>query len=354
MESKQNYRSVYLRFGIIGAVWALIFLLLYMLSRYGATAFVVLLPFFLAIILAYILNPLVEFLENRRIPRHLGILAIYAVFFSSAFILAITTIPTLILELQKLAERIPDYTRQFQSFILNLQSDYQRIKIPESLRVVLDQNIMELQEGIQTALERVSQTVLGMFSHLFTIVVIPLLVYYILRDMDNLKRSFVLLFPKTYRMWVSTMGSEMDRTLGAYFRGMLLICFLVGFLTYIGLLLIGLDFALLLGIIAGITNIIPYFGPLIGAVPAVLIALLTTPTLVLKVILVIVVVQQLESQVIAPQILGRSLGLHPLLVIFVLILGGKFFGLAGLIFAVPFAAMLRIFFRHALDLAANR
>ena len=218
MESKQNYRSVYLRFGIIGAVWALIFLLLYMLSRYGATAFVVLLPFFLAIILAYILNPLVEFLENRRIPRHLGILAIYAVFFSSAFILAITTIPTLILELQKLAERIPDYTRQFQSFILNLQSDYQRIKIPESLRVVLDQNIMELQEGIQTALERVSQTVLGMFSHLFTIVVIPLLVYYILRDMDNLKRSFVLLFPKTYRMWVSTMGSEMDRTLGAYFQ----------------------------------------------------------------------------------------------------------------------------------------
>lgn len=354
MEQKQSYCSIYLRYGIIGAVWALIFLLLYTLFRYGAAAFFVLLPFFLAIIIAYILNPLVEFLENRRIPRHLGILAIYAVFFSGAFIFAITTIPTLILELQKLAERIPDYTRQFQAFIVHLQSDYQRINIPENLRVVLDQNIVELQEGTQAVLERVSQIVLNMFSHLFTIVLIPLLVYYILRDMDSLKRSFVLLFPKSYRTWVSTMGSEMDRTLGAYFRGMLLICFLVGFLTYIGLLLIGVDFALLLGIIAGITNIIPYFGPLIGAVPAVLIALLTSPALVFKVILVIVIVQQLESQVIAPQIMGRSLGLHPLLVIFVLILGGKFFGLVGLIFAVPFTALVRIFFRHALDQAANR
>lgn len=354
MEQKPDCRGSYLRYGAIAAVCALLLLLLLLLYRSGAAMLIVLLPFFLAVILAYILNPLVEFLENRRIPRYLGILLIYAVFFSLVTVIGLTTIPTLILELQKLAERIPEYTRHVQQFVAHLQSDYQRINIPDSVRDVLDQNIIELQNALQGLVERATQTVLGLFSHTFTILVIPLLVYYILRDMDSLKRSFVMLFPKRHRRWVASMGSEMDRTLGAYFRGMLLICFLVGAMTYVGLLIVGVDFALLLGIISGITNIIPYFGPLIGAVPAVLIALLNSPALALKVIVVLVIVQQIESQVIAPQILGRSLGLHPLVVIFVLIVGGKLFGLAGLIFAVPFTAVLRIFFKHAVDLAANR
>lgn len=354
LEPNGECRSVYVRYGVVGVVCALVFSALYWLSRTGATVLVILLPFFVAIILAYILNPMVEFLENRRIPRCLGILLIYAVFFTLALVFSVTTIPALISELQKLGEQIPEYTRQFQRFLLTMQQDYQRINIPDNVREVLDRNIIVLQENVLGLLERVTGTVLGIFSHLFTILVIPLLVYYILRDMDSLKRSTVMLFPRQYRKWVAAMGSEMDRTLGAYFRGMLLICFLVGLLTYLGLFLVGVEFALLLGIISGITNIIPYFGPLIGAVPAVLIALLESPALALKAMLVLVIVQQLESQVIAPQILGRSLGLHPLLVIFVLIIGGKFFGLAGLIFAVPFTAMLRIFFKHVVDLAANR
>ncbi|MDW7650703.1 MAG: AI-2E family transporter [Bacillota bacterium] len=353
-EPRQHYRSAYVRYGLIGLACAMVLLFLFGLFRYGASVLVSLLPFFMAIIIAYILNPLVEFLESRRVPRYLGILAIYAVFFSLLFFIGFTTIPTLLNELQKLADRVPEYTRRFQLFILHMQSDYRRVNIPESVRLVLDQNIISLQEGVQDVLERVTGTVLGMFSHLFTILITPLLVYYILRDMDTLKRSFVMLFPRSYRMWVAAMGSEMDRTLGAYFRGMLLICFLVALMAYTGFIIIGIDFALILAIIAGITNIIPYFGPLIGAVPAVLLAALNSPGLVIKVILVIIIVQQVESQLIAPQILGRSLGLHPLVVIFVLIVGGKFFGLAGLIFAVPLTAMLRIFLKHAVDLAANR
>jgi predicted PurR-regulated permease PerM len=354
LEPNPDSRRIYQRYMLIGAACALMLLLLYWLYRTGAAVFIVLLPFFVAVIIAYILNPLVEFLENRRIPRFLGILLIYALFFSLVAGVSLTTIPSLILELQKLTEKIPEYTMHVQRFLVHLQSDYQRINIPESVRLVMDQNIVDLQNALQAMVERATGSVLGLFSHTFTILIIPLLVYYILRDMDGLKRSFVMMFPSRHRRWVAAMGSEMDRTLGAYFRGMLLICFLVGAMTYAGLLILGLDFALILGIIAGITNIIPYFGPLIGAVPAVLIALLNSPAMALKVIIVFVIVQQVESQFIAPQVLGRSLGLHPLLVIFVLILGGKLFGLAGLIFAVPFTAIMRIFLRHAVDLAANR
>jgi predicted PurR-regulated permease PerM len=219
---------------------------------------------------------------------------------------------------------------------------------------VLDQNILQVQEGAQAVVERMTEAVLGIFTHLFTILIIPILVYYLLRDEATLKRSALLLFPKKYRRWIARVGGEMDHTLGAYVRGMLLICILVALMTYAGLLLVGVDFALILSLIAGVTNIIPYFGPIIGATPAVLIALLTSPALALKVSIVIVIVQQLESQIFVPQILGKSMGLHPLVVIFVLIIGGKLFGLFGLIFAVPFTAMLRILFKHVVDLAANK
>lgn len=354
MEQNRDTLSRSFRYLALVLAAAAAVLLLWWLARAGRLFFALLFPFLLAVIIAYILNPLVDFLDNRRLPRCLGILLIYAVFFSLGVMAALTVIPALVTELQKLGDDIPRYTARVQDFLLRLQSDYQRFNLPESIRQVIDRNILELQRAALALVQRVTDWVLGIFSHLFTILIIPLLVYYLLRDEASLKRSVLLLFPKKHRSFVARVGSEMDRTLGAYLRGMLLICFLVALMSYIGLLLVGVDFALILGIIAGITNIIPYFGPLIGAVPAVLIALLESPALALKVIIVLVVVQQIESQVIAPQVLGRSLGLHPLVVIFVLLLGGKFFGLVGLIFAVPFTALLRILFRHFIDLAANR
>lgn len=347
-------RQLLRRYGMLGAILAVTVAMLFWLLFVGRSLFSIFIPFLLAIILAYILNPLVEFLEERRVPRSLGILLIYAVFFSFAFLFCVTAIPALINELQKLGEMLPQYTNQFQHFLFSLQSDYRRINMPESIRMALDQNILNLQAAIQTLLERVTGSVLNLFSNLLAMLVIPLMVYYFLRDMDALKRSAVLLFPKKYRSWFVTMGSEMDRTMGAYFRGILVISFLVGVLTYVGLALVGLDYALILGIVAGLTNVIPYFGPIIGAIPAVLLALLTSPALALKAGLVYVIIQQLESHIIAPQVLGRSLGLHPLVVIFVLVLGGKLYGLPGLIFAVPFTAVARIFLKHVIDFAANR
>lgn len=351
MEQNRNNAKGYLNYCVFGLVFAFVVFCLYWFLRVSGALVTVFVPFFIAIIIAYILDPLVDFLDNRRLSRCLGILLIYAVFFSLIILIGLTTVPSLVVELQKLTERIPEYSFEFQEFITSLQSDYQRFNIPDSIRQVIDNNIIEMQNRLLAYVERITENVLGMFSHLFIIIIIPLLVYYILRDEENLKRSLLLAFPKKYRKWVYRVFSEMDRTLGAYLRGMLLICFLVGLFTYVGLFLLGVDFALILGVIAGITNIIPYFGPIIGAVPAVLIALLSSPLLALKVIIVLTIVQQLESQLIAPQILGRSLGLHPLVVIFALILGGRLFGLAGLIFAVPFTAMLRILLKHVVEVA---
>jgi len=307
-------------------------------------------PFLLAIAIAYILNPFVVLFEKRRVSRVLAILLLYAIFFALAFLAGVWTIPGLVTELQKLGERIPEYSERAQAFVSHMYSDYRRVNMPEGLRVALDENILHIQRWLQLLLERVSAALLGIFSHFFVAMLVPLLVYYFLRDMEHLKRSFVLLFPDRYRQRVMVVGSEIDTALGAYLRGVLLICFFVGLLTYLGLRLLGVDFALILGLIYGIMNIIPYFGPLIGALPAVLIALLDSPMLALKVIAVMVAIQQFDSQVISPQILGKSLGLHPLVVILALLAGGQLFGVFGLILGVPLAAMLRILLRHAFGL----
>lgn len=353
MQGQSKYHNAYLRHGRSLIIGGFVLLLLFLLYQTGDKLLVVLLPFLLAVIAAYILNPLVDFFEKRGIPRAIGILLIYAVFFSLFLAIGLSSIPVLILELQVLAEGIPEYIRHVRQFILNIQDEYQRINIPDGVRDVLDQNITELQNWLMNLLELVSHRIVALFSHTFMIFVIPILVYYILRDMEILKRAVLQVFPARYRKWVVAMSSEMDRTMGAYFRGMLLTCFLVAAMTYTGLLIVGMEFALLLGLISGITNIIPYFGPFIGAVPAVLIALLSSPLLALKVIAVVVIVQQIESQLVTPQVIGRSIGLHPLTVIFALILGGTLFGVGGLIFAVPLTAMLRIFIKHALELAAK-
>lgn len=339
-------------FYCLGIVFFLLLFLIWLFGT-GRGLFAVIMPFLFAVSIAYILDPLVDFLESRKMPRFLGILFIYAVFFSLLFFIGFTAIPALVNELQKLGDRVPDYISRFQQFIAHLQSDYRRFDLPESIREVLDRNILEAQEAIQGLLERVTQSVLGLFSHLLTILITPVLVYYFLRDKESLKRSLVRQFPKKYRRFIVKVGAEMDRTLGAYLRGMLIICFLVGFFTYLGLLLIGVDFALILGIISGITNIIPYFGPLIGALPVVLMALLKSPSLAVKALVVLFIVQQIESQLLSPQIMGRSLGLHPLAVIFVLLAGGRLLGFWGLIIAVPLTAVLRVLFKHIVDLAAD-
>lgn len=339
-------------FFCLGIALFLVLLLIWLFSA-GRGLFSVFTPFIFALAIAYILDPLVEFLESRKVPRFLGILFIYAVFFSLLFFIGFTAIPALVNELQKLGDRVPDYISRFQVFISHLQSDYRSFDLPESIREVLDRNILEAQEAIQGLLERVTQSVLGLFSQLFTILITPVLVYYFLRDKENLKRSLVQQFPRKYRRFILKVGSEMDRTLGAYLRGMLIICFMVGLLTYLGLLIIGVDFALILGLISGITNIIPYFGPLIGALPVVTIALLKSPSLALKALVVLVIVQQVESQLISPQVMGRSLGLHPLAVILVLLAGGKLLGFWGMIVAVPLTAVLRVLFKHIVDLVAD-
>ena len=225
-----------------------------------------------------------------------------------------------------------------------LESVYRRFNFPVAIREALDENIAELQNLLTLNLEAFTQfwwpfTDLALF-------LVPLFAYYILRDSAFFKKRFLRLIPPGYRLSMENTLRDINLTLGAYLRGIFINSLAVGVMMYLGLVILGVRFALFLGIFNALTNVIPYFGPLIGVVPVVIIAFLQDPLLVWKVIVLAVVAQQVESQLIAPQVFGRSLDLHPLTVIIALLLGGLYLGFLGLIVVIPLLAILRIFIRH--------
>ncbi|KAF0197461.1 MAG: Uncharacterized protein FD169_443 [Bacillota bacterium] len=303
-------------------------------------------PFVLAVFLAYLLNPLVDFFESRRIPRVLGIFMIYLA--AGALIaLGITyTIPRILVEINKLSERLPEFTQLFTQVLADMQERFQRANLPPVFQNLIEQNIQRTQDRLLLVLDHTVDALLETLGRVFVALLTPILAFYILKDVDVLKRTITNLMPGKHRRKLLAWLSKIDGTLGSWIRGQLLIAFMVGVLSTIGLSLIRLEFAVLLGVLAGMLDVIPYFGPIIGGIPPVIVGLLVSPAMGLKALVVIIVVQQIESNLITPQILGHSVGLHPLLVIFALLLGGELGGLAGLVLSVPVAAMIKATLEH--------
>lgn len=303
-------------------------------------------PLIIAILVTYLLCPLVNYLEKQKLRRAKGIAIVYIFFLTLLTVIGFSVVPVLIREVEELVLSLPEYTEKLMLLVEDLESVYRRFNFPDGIREALDENIAELQRSLTINLEAFTQFLLALFSQTFALFLVPLFAYYILRDSAVFKKRFLRLVPPGYRLNMENTLHEINLTLGAYLRGIFIISLSVGAMMYLGLLILKVRFALFLGIINALTNVIPYFGPLIGAIPVVIIAFLQNPSLVWKVIVLTVVAQQIESQFIAPQVFGRSLDLHPLTVVIALLLGGLYLGFLGLIIVIPLLAVLRIFFRH--------
>lgn len=299
-------------------------------------------PFILAIIIAYVLNSPVEQLERLKVKRLYGILVVYLSVSLLLFILGFYGMPVVIKQLTAFGEKIPFYTSEVQGILRDFYNDYKRFNIPASLRESIDSNIVHFEKTITQFLSKLISGLFSLFSQLLNFIIAPILAFYLLKDKEEICKALVQLIPVTKRSEILGLWQEINSVLLKFIRGHFLVAVLVAFATALGLSLIGMDFPLLFGIIAGLTNIIPYFGPVIGAIPALALALLTSPKLALYVILVVAIVQQLESNLLSPRILGKSVGLNPVLVIFVLLAGGELWGFVGLLVAVPLAAVLKI------------
>ncbi|MFZ5633058.1 MAG: AI-2E family transporter [Bacillota bacterium] len=328
--NRKNYRRAFI-------------VLLVILALYGIFLVrEILVSFLLAGMLAYLFNPLVDRLESRGTGRTGAILLVYAAAAIIATATALYGVPRMVGQLNSLVVAIPAYTVQVQKISQDIDSRYARAGLPQEMKKIIDGRINWLEERVLALVNRVISGIVSLLGQLFSILLAPVLAFYMLRDFSRFKEDFFSVVPHRWQNEVVILAGEINRVLDSYIRGYLLVCLIVGVLTGAAMFLLGLEFALLLGLFAGLTELIPYFGPFIGFLPAVSLALLKSKWLALKVVLAFLIIQQLEGNVISPKILGDRVGLHPLAVIMALLVAGELFGLPGMLLAVPAAAILRI------------
>ena len=310
--------------------------------------------FALAVLISYLLNPLVNAITKKGMSRVWGILFAYlALFFITAAIF-MYGIPRIVSQLNTISETVPYYTAQVQEITRSIQSRYTGLGIPLGVRQVIDERIQWVEEIILKVVSDSLAAIVGTLGYIFKILLAPVLSFYILKDIDLIKKRAISAIPQNWREEAVELFRETDKVLGSFVRGYLLIAAIVGGMTAAAMAALGVEFALMLGIFAGLAEIIPYFGPIIGAVPAVGLAILKSKWLAVKVAIAFLVIHQVEGNIISPKILGDKVGLHPLVVIFSLLAGGELYGLPGMLLAVPVAAMLKVIVRFALQKAKVR
>lgn len=322
----------------------------------------VVLPVVLALIFYYLLRPILRLLEDFKIPRIWGILIIFLGVIGLITLLIVLVFPFLREQFQTLIMEFPDY---FMQLLTNLDAflrtsfvgDYYRGSSfdIEQLIATLPTNIADtLQSTITTIITGITGFISTITSVILSIVIVPFILFYLLKDGEKLPEYFVKLLPPRFRDDTREVLSEADKQLGAYIQGQLIVAFCIGVMVYIGFLIIGMDYALLLGVLAMVTSVVPYLGPAIAITPAAIIALVTSPFMLVKLAVVWTVVQLVEGNLISPQVMGKTLYIHPITIIFVLLTAGSLFGIAGVILGIPMYALARVLVSHLYKLFKRR
>lgn len=341
---KITRRQVY-----IGVMLAIAFLILWFLwiAREG------LYPFLLGIFLAYLLNPFVTNLEKKGIMRLWALVIVYVIIFVLFIGIGIKLLPSLVRELEHFAGELPLMSEEAERLLNGWQETYRSWSLPASMRIALDEGIAQTAVRADVFVKSLVQRIIDLLMYAVGIAVSPILAFYILYDWKSIKAKIVFFVPSSWRGELIRIFQDVNRVLDGVIRGQIFTSLIVGAVITSGLLMMNVKYALLIGILAGLLDIIPYFGAIIGALPALGVALLYSPVLLAKVVLLFFVVHQLEGSVIQPKIVGNTVGLHPLSVIFFVFIGGELGGLAGMLLGVPLAAIGKVLVQHAFNFLIN-
>jgi predicted PurR-regulated permease PerM len=290
----------------------------------------ILLLLFIALILVSALTPIVNWFERRKIPRLLGTLLIYLFGLVILGLLIYLIIPPLVSQLSELSSQLPDYLAY-----LNIRLD--------------KENLQQYIQGILKAGNGILARTRGVVGSLISLMVVLVISFYLLVDKDGIKRFLRSVMPTKYQSYALSLWSRIQKKMGHWLLGQVFLCFVVGVLVFIGLSVLGVRYALALAILAGALEIVPYIGPTISVIPAVIVGFLQAPIIGLLVLALYILVQQIENHVIVPQVMGRVVGLNPVVVILALLVGAKLAGALGALLAVPAAAALSVFIKDVMN-----
>ncbi len=303
-----------------------------------------------SIILAYLFNPIINYFESKKISRLHGVLILYIIILAIIIILAFLVIPKSSQEIKKLVTDMPVYINKTTAFFDGLYDRYinQIGEMPplfEAIENIVKENIAMLEGIMKNGLRSFFLGIVGMFSKVVSIVLTPILTLYFLVDKDYFLDKIRKFIPSKHYEEYMGLAKEIDQSLSMFVRGRLIMAAYVGVTTTIVLLVLNVDFALVIGVITGFADIIPYIGPFLGFVPAVFFALASSPIKALVISVLFLLIQWTENNILAPKVIGKTTGLHPMVVLLSIIIGGGMFGVLGMILSVPFVAVSLILYR---------
>lgn len=295
----------------------------------------ILLLFFIVVVIVVALAPIVDSWQ-KHMARPLAVGLVFAILLGFLSLVFSLLVPPLIDQISQLAMNLPQYSHELQDLLIRIGGGAgDGASLAQQAFDTISQQLSLISSNIIDTTFRV----LGGIFTFFTVIVLS---FYLLLEEQGIRKVFVSLLPIDHKTDVANALNKVGAKLGAWLRGQLALMIIIGSVTGLAVATLGLPYSLALGLWAGLTEVIPYIGPILGGIPVVLIAFIDSPIKALIAAIILGVVQQAESNLIVPKVMQRSVGLSPVIVILALLMGGKLFGIVGTILAVPVAATVSV------------
>ncbi len=340
VKKKEGSKEVPFRLKMAGLFLLGFFLCLVIKGR--AFFMEILTPCLLSVILAYLLMPLWDKLKQWGVKENYLVYIVMFFFFSLLILLIFLVIPRLTAELKSLLDTISDYSVQIDSLLQDFKHLPKNKESQEMILAVLEQVKTYVTGTATRFLKWLMDSFMNAVSKFTTIFIVPILTFYFLRDKGKIKRGFLKLLPVSWEKDAAQLLQKMDESMIRFIKGQLWVSLMIGIGTFGILYFLGIRYAPVFAVFNGILNIIPYFGPILGAVPILLFVLVSSPSKAGLTLLLLWILQQVESSVISPKIMGNSTGLHPAVIVLAIFAGEKLFGISGMFLAIPILSLLKV------------
>jgi predicted PurR-regulated permease PerM len=338
----------FVRVGITAWCGIGVIVLCYLMLRLMVYVNPVIPPLLIAVAVVYLLNPVVSALERRGVPRVAGAGIVYLLFVCVVALIVSLLVPVVARQVSQVVEHFPEYLDDAQAYVRRVGA---RFGQEPNFRLDADQvrawlTAEDNRQTVTRYLTGLRSVTTSVLSGLIIFVIGPVMAFYLLVDLPRLERGAMALIPPSRREEIRGLMDRIGQAVG-FFRGQLLVALFVGVASSIGLWAIGLPFWLLVGMVAGVFNLVPLVGPFIGGGLAVVIALISgQPLKAVWAALVLLAVQQIDNHLISPNVMGRTVQLHPVVVMLALLVGASFAGLFGMLVVVPLVAVAKIVFLY--------
>ncbi len=315
---------------------------------------VVLFPFTVSLVIAILLNPLAKWIHEhvklfgglKQLPYDVAILFSFAIFVSVIYMIIIHIFVPFISEFRAFIKGVPDMVVAVQQAIPELERQYQLSLLPPEAKNFVSRIIQDVGEYTLKIAQFSLSAIFSFASTVIELIVVPFITFYMMKKGNAFVQGFIGIFPDRFHGHLAKLFEEIHFVLNAYIRGQLLLSFIMALVVFLGMWSMNIPYPLVIGLLAGVVEMIPLVGPIIGAIPPVLLGLMQGSAVMVKVIVFYVVVQQLDGHFFMPKLMGSIIDVHPVAIIAGVLIGGQLFGILGMMISVPLVAVLQILLRH--------